>query len=379
LIEGAEILALNSIIVNTGKNLRLSSFSDKQAKLFASEGSLLVDAKGVVLNDGGYLRGKTVDTDIENATDSVSIKATLGFQNITSRKDHLAVVFAEEGNVSITTSGDFINQSGRIIANGNLAIAAEGDVRNFLGKTPGVNNEEKSYYSKTVKRFFGLLRSKKKGYTIDYGKPFVDGSLAYLVADGDLKITGRNVFSTGGEIAANNGNLLITAEETVLNQAVRVGEVEHSNNCHLLGCRRSAQSSVAFLGGNMGASQEVQIEARESVVNQGGSITGIDGLSIEAPSITLRSLENYQIVARTHGMRSFFGDTYAQIYLNETGGALRSTQGDIRIRGNLALDGGEIVTPNGQEHIEGEATILRVPVREQPVLNGIRNGIFSFL
>lgn len=379
LVEGAEILALKSVIANTGKDFRLSSSSNKQAKLFASEGSLFIDAKGVVSNDGGYLKGTSVDTDIETITNSVSIKAGLGFQNITSRKDHLAVVFAEKGDISITSLGDFVNQSGRIIANENLTIAAQGDIRNFLGKIPGMNNEKERSYSKTKKRFFGLLRSKKKGYTIDYGKPFVDGNLAYLIADGDLKITGRNVFSAGGEIAANNGNLLVAAEEKILNQAVRVGQVEYSSNCHLFGCQRSAQSNVEILGGNMGASQEIRISAGESIVNQGGSITGIEGLSIESPNVTLQSLENYQIAARTHGMRSFFGNTFAQIYRNDTGGILRSTQGDLHVEGNVTIDGGEIVAPEGRRHIEGETILLRDPTHEKPVLNGIHNGIFSFL
>ncbi len=379
LIEGAEVLAFKSIIAETGKDVRLSSRHDRQAKLFASEGSLLIDAKGVVFNDGGYLRGKAADPDIENAADSVLIKAALGFQNITSREDHLAVVFAEKGDISIFTDGDFINQSGRIIANGNLAIVAKGDIRNFLGKIPGENGEEKTYYTKTKKRFFGLLRSKRRGYVIDYGKALVDGNLAYLIADGDVKITGRNVYSIGGEIAANNGNLLVQAEESVFNQAVRTGQVEYSSNCHLFGCQRLAQSNVALLGGNMGASQELRIVAGESVLNQGGSMTGIQGLSVESPITTLQSLENYQIVSRTHGMRSFFGNTYAQVYRNDMGGILQSTQGDVCIRGDVVRDGGEMIAVDGQISVEGENILLRDPIRERPGLNGIHNGIFSFL
>jgi filamentous hemagglutinin family protein len=376
-IDGGDVIALKEVKLKGGGDINISSSNGRQAKVWADNGQLIIETDGKLINRGGYLYG-TAPEDEDASTQAVIIKAKQSFQNITPDEEHIAIVFSKRGNISIETESDFVNHGGRIIANGDLSIVADGDIRNILNKVPGTNDEKITFYSKKKKRFFGLLRSKKRGYSIDYGTPLLGDQLSYLIADGDLDIKGRDIISIGGEIAANNGSVHIDAQKRFINQALRVGQLEYSRSCLFLGCRRIAESSVRLFGGNVSASEAIRIVAGESVLSEGGRMVGIDGIEISAPETTIRALENYRIVSRTHGMRSFYGDTYAQVYDYDTGGVLQAVQGNIHIDGNLIIDGGESVTLNGMLEAD-EIYLLREPLQESPMLDDIHNGIFSFV
>lgn len=373
-LAGADITALTDVIGQIGQDLTLNPSAATPSRIIAATGRLKLDVAGTLANNGGLLQGHTADQ--EHPEEGAVFIHTAGeLINRSTASDRLGVIFGEAGDVVLHSEGDITNNAGRIIANGHLKLSANGDVHNRIDKYPGAY-DELTQTDTTRQRFLGLtLFSDHKSET-DYGSLIVPDQLAYLVADGNLDITARNIRSIGGQIHANNGDMHLTATEKIENRVVRTGKTEYRKVCRIF-CRPQAKSTVVLHGGGIQATGSIHMSAGEGVFNQGGSVDAIDDIDLHTPLVRAEAIDAYLAMSQSHGFQSWFGNGYGRLFRQDTGGTF-SAGGDFTASGDLVTDGG-VLHIGGATTIDGTHTHLRDPVREPAPTDTPKGGLFSFL
>lgn len=385
-LEGADVIVRDDALLTVGGDIELREGAGRPGRIVATQGRLDIDADGRVVNAGGLLQGHAADVgegaqESESTQESgedrfaVSIRAGAGFVNRSLSAGSLGIVFGEAGNIFIDSDGDIDNRTARIIANGSLTLHSRGDVYNHIDKNPGANGEATTVDKDTVYRL-GIVPVAKRKISTDFGAAPIEGQLAYLIADGDIELKARNVFSIGGEIHANAGDLHIDAERRFENRVVRTGVVEYARQC-FLGCRPSARSTVQIHGGGVTASGNISLQAGEAVVNEGGAISAAGSVELVTPATYAQSIDSYLALNQNHGMPAWFGNGYARILRNDIGGSF-SARGELRFSGDVIVDGGELHA-DGQLTVAGERRDLRPPVREPMPGDRPQGGLLSFM
>lgn len=372
-LEGASMLAARDVSIDTDGDFLLAPRAETTSRVVAFQGLLEVKADGWIRNDGSLLQGAVAGPERQDRHGAVSLQAGAGVVNRSLGAERLAVVFGQAGDVDIHTEGDVVNDTGRIIANGALAIDAGGDIVLRTGKSAGAADEQ-AVRSGGTSRFLGLIAYGSSSYSRDFGALEIPGQIAYLIADGDLDLRARNVISIGSSISANDGDLRVVATERIENRALRTGKVSYKRKC-LISCRPQASSSVAVVGGAMTATGAIDLDAGSEIVNVGGNMSAAEDLDITAPLTRAESIEGFLAISQARGLPSVFGKGYARLLRSDTGGLLVAG-GQIRVDGDLDVDGGALRAEK-QVTVTGVRRDLRAPVRD-PMPTGIPNGgIFS--
>jgi hypothetical protein len=92
--------------------------------------------------------------------------------------------------------------------------------------------------------------------------------------------------------------------------------------------------------------------------------------------VIARGVPGYSVITRARGLKAWFGDTWAQIYAADQGGAF-TAGGRVRIAGTAIVDGGAFDGNSGLT-ASGGVTTIRKP-RRDPVLLADHVGATSWL
>ena len=99
-------------------------------------------------------------------------------------------------------------------------------------------------------------------------------------------------------------------------------------------------------------------------------------LVIDAPRVVARGVPGYTVLERQRGLKSWFGDNWAQIYASDIGGSY-TARGRLTVDGALFIDGGAADGALGAEARDG-MVLVRSP-RRDPVLLKNHLGLSSWL
>ena len=338
-------------------------------------GAVIVDVSGDLINRGSLIQGEKRSDTYAASRGAVTLNVGGNFLNESPDDKTLAAVFGNKDDVVIAVQGNVTNHAARIVSNKALTIEAGGDVVNLVDKVAGSNGEQRvdHHASRTELLFFTRSRN---GFDIDYGSLPMPNQLAYLVADGDIIVKGRNITNRGGEIDSNAGSIYFTAKDQFLNEALASGQVHFERKC-LIVCKTHAESNVAATGGLISTAHNLSINAGSEAINIGGRVLALDDMTITAPKVTAKGITGYSVLSRDRGMKAWFGDTWAQIYAMDVGGSFTASRGKLTINGALYEDGGSAVGAAGTE-VSGGIVVIR-PAQREPVTIASHLGLSTWL
>jgi adhesin HecA-like repeat protein len=249
------------------------------------------------------------------------------------------IVFGQNDDVVLRAGTDIVNHQSRILSNGGLTLAAQGDVSNLLDKTAGTNGEQPSAWTSSGTRWL-ILRKHSSGFDVDYGSIPATGQVPYLVSQTGTTITGRNVSNIGGQILGNGtADIAITAANTFHNETLATGSAHFTRSCMIF-CRESASSTVSTTGGAISAGGNLTIQAGTLAENIGGQVLSVADLTVTAPKVRAVGITGYTALARDRGFKAFFGDTWARLYAADVGGSWLAMGGALTINGQGQIEGG---------------------------------------
>jgi len=344
----------------------------QRSELKAENGSFILTTLGVnsaghLTNTGSFIQGGVQTEGLKDSADTESTGAiTLNVKGsvINTTAEDLAVIFGAGGDVSIRTGISIENNRGRILANGDVKLIAEGDVFNMVEAPNGAVDPEVVQYTRKGKRQWWTLwiKRKRESYvSYDYGTLENPGQLAAITATGGVTIEASgSLINQGGDINANDGDLEIKAlrVETI---GLGSGKVYVRKTC-VLTCFYEGDGSVAYFGGRLNASENVKIEATERFHNKAGSVFAIGDVEIISGNVELEAALVPTLVTRPKGLYSFWASKAAWVFLRDQFGSIVADTGNItitsdrpvKVRGGTLTAGGNVELENGQE-------IVRMP------------------
>ncbi len=232
-------------MTSTGNDITFTGDATRQATVTAGEDLIInADTTGDVVNNGYTLQSQIPTDPTNTLTGSVAITGNTVVNNSLSN-DALAIIFSssgkmtsggfvetgtggsavladrDNGGVTITASGDIINNSGRITSNNGITLATGGDLYNRVLRASGGNDP--IVHTKTSNRGFLFLRRKKTRKTYEYGALNIPDQAAFIQATrGDIQLdftagSGGRLYNIGGEINADGGMNYRLASATIDN------------------------------------------------------------------------------------------------------------------------------------------------------------------
>lgn len=371
LLTGAELTA--------GSNIRLagSAFNQDSTSLVHATQALRIDVQGDFRNEGTLI-GTRADAAATTRDAAVSLHAGGNFLNASMSPSMPALIYGSDGDVLIQAGGELRNRHARIVANGRLDLLAAGDVVNEVTKDGGMaeggDNALRTNYESSDRRWL-LLKKRRAGFDIDYGALSMPEQGAYLEAQSGMAVRGANIKLLGGEVIVNGGPLDLQADKRILLQAAFTGSAHYERTCMVF-CNAEASSTVQAHGGLVSASGDIRMQAGEEIVNAGGRVLTLSNLAIESPRVVARGVPGYTALERQRGLKSWFGDNWAQIYASDVGGSYTAL-GRLTVGGTLFIEGGVMESAGGAE-VSGGTVLVRSPKRD-PVMLKNHVGLSSWL
>lgn len=371
LLTGAELAAGGSI------GLAAASFRQDSASLVHASHALRIAVPGDFVNEGTLIGVRAAAGG--NAHDAaVSLHAGGDFLNTSVSPSAPAVIHGSEGDVLIQAGGELRNRHARIVANGSLDLLAAGDVINEVTKDGGMaeggDNALRTDHESSDRRWL-VLRKRSAGFDIDYGALTMPEQSSYLVAQNGMVVRGANIRLLGGELIVNGGPLDLQADTRILLQAAFTGSAHYQRTCTIV-CSSDASSTVQAHGGLVSASGDISMKAGVEILNAGGRVLSLGALLVDAPRVVARGVPGYTALERDGGLKSWFGDNWAQIYASDVGGSYTAL-GRLVVNGKLYLDGGSAEGARATEASDG--TVLVRSPRRDPVMLGNHLGLTSWL
>jgi filamentous hemagglutinin family protein len=359
---GSILSAGQHIVVDAGSVLQRGS-RDAPASIVAG-GGVLVESAGDISNQGGLIQGATRIPGAGASAGAVTLRAGGAIANLAAVEQTPGVVFGSAGDVVVAAGAGVSNVGSRLLANANVRITAGGTFLNGVHRLGGPVQEVREEIRERSRSVLGIPR-RRDGFAIDYGPPVPSSGVPLVVAGGGVEVAAAEIVSQG-EIDANGGDVRLRSSSRILNQAIVSGRVSLERTCRLFFCRSRAETDVANVGGVINAAGSVEMKAAE-VVNLGGSLLALGDIAIDAPKVTSAGIPTYSAVARTKGLKAWFGDTWAGIFTADEGGLLLAPRGRVRIAGTFYIDGGSATT----EAVEasGGTVIVRPPRRDAVALD----------
>jgi filamentous hemagglutinin family protein len=373
LLSGADLLADGNV------RIAPSAFSQESQSQVYARRALLMEAQGDLVNAGGVLMGGKADPGDPALNAAVTLHAGGNFLNASPSASAPSLVYGSDGDVLVQAGGELRNRHARIIAGGRLDLRATGDVINEISKegglAEGVEAAVRRDYESSDRRWL-VLRKRRAGFDIDYGAVVMPEQPAYLAAETGMTIRGADIRSLGGEIIVNSGSLDMQADSRILLQAVFSGSAHYERNC-LIVCGSEGSSTVQTQGGLLSAAGNVSLKAGDEIQNIGGRVLALGDLEIAAPRVVARGVMGYSAISRERGLKSWFGDSWAQIYASDIGDSYSAAGGRLRLSGRLYVDGGSAEGARTTEISDGTEVIR--PPRRDPVMLTNHLGLTSWL
>ncbi|QCP52384.1 filamentous hemagglutinin N-terminal domain-containing protein [Trinickia violacea] len=383
-LTGSGLIASGGISV-TGGGITLQPDSNQTGSTIASANSgVVLTSTGDITNIGSLVQGQTRIANDSASLGAVTLNAAGDVLNQSKPSTGLGILFGVNDDVSVTAGGNVINEDARILSNQNVAIAAAGDVNNIVDHSTGVNNGAESSYSNRGWSFL-FFTHRNDGFSIDYGELSDPQKLSYITAaGGDVTIHGNNVSNVGGSIladagnTADTGNISITANHSLLTQAVFTGQVNYNQSCFIF-CHSSASSTVQAFGGVIEANTNIDLKAGTQITNTGGMVLALGTLTLDAPKTLAQGVLGYSAINRDNDLKAWFGNAWGTIYASDTGGIFSGGSGQVELTGEGVIDGGAFSAPGGVNAAGGIVTISKPYT--QPVTVGAHNhiGLVSWL
>ncbi|WP_158623123.1 filamentous hemagglutinin N-terminal domain-containing protein [Pseudorhodobacter sp. E13] len=339
----------------------------RRSEFKAENGSFIlttfgVNSAGHLTNTGSLIQGGVQVDGLKDSAETESTGAvTLNVKGslINTTAEDLAVIFGAGGDVSIRTGVNIENNRGRILANGDVKLIAEGDVLNIVDAPNGAVDPEVVQYTRKGKRQWWTLwiKRKRESYvSYDYGTLENTDQLAAITATDGVSIEASgSLINQGGDINANDGDLEIKAlrVETI---GLGSGKVYVRRTC-VLTCSYDGEGSVAYFGGRLNASENVRIEATEKFYNRAGSVLAIGNVEIISGDVELEAALVPTLVTRPAGLYNFWASKAAWVFLRDQFGSIVADTGNItvtsdrpaKITGGTLTAGGSVELENGQE------------------------------
>ena len=373
-------VALNGSDVTASGNVKISAAgvtADAVAvggfwqggQISAQHGGLVIKANaGDILNRGNTLQGKDAIAGDADSLGGVTLNATGNVINRSLDEHALGIVFASEGDLSVTAGGGIENHAGRLVSNRNVTLSAGGDLVNVVEKTAaggGTMTSSGSVKSGFWNRLFGGKSQSLS--TVDYGSLTIPGTLAYVVANGNVSITSANLRNIGGEIDANDGDIAITTG-ALTTEALPIGRASVQVTCGFT-CRTAPSGGVQLAGGTLSASRDIDVTATGTVLNKGGSMLAMRALTITAPSVRAEAITTWRAVAMPN---SAFGTGSPRLLRSDQGGMFRALGGLVRLNTTdpVVIQGGVVDGSAGEEMPAGSE--VTAPVTERAIGGGGR-------
>lgn len=378
-------VALGGTDVTAGRNIKISAASVnadavatgghwRGGQISAQNGGLVIKATaGNIRNRGNTLQGKNAIAGDAESLGGVTLNASGDVVNRSLDQNTLGIVFASEGDLSVTAGGSIENHAGRLVSNRNVTLSAGGDLVNAVEKTGGSGGTLVS--SGGVKSGFWnrLFGGKSQSLsTVDYGDLTIPGTLAYVVANGTVSITSANLRNIGGEIDANDGDIAITTG-AMTTEALAIGRASVQVTCGFT-CRTAPSGGVQLAGGTLSASRDIDVTATGTVLNKGGSLLAMRALTITAPSVRAESITTWRAAAMP---TSAFGTGSPRLLRSDQGGVFRALGGLVRLNTTdpVIIQGGVVDGSAGEDMPAGSE--ITAPVTESAVGGGGRaTGLF---
>ncbi len=343
-LDESSITAEKNIRID-GTALRFGALdpSHKRTELKSRTGSFIAKSTlGDVLNFGSLLQGNSATAGDMESVGAMSIYSAGMLQNRSLSIDRLAVIFGEADDLYISTSGDVLNETGRMLSNMGVRIIAAGDIINDTRFTPGMEPYEVRHSK--GKRFASSLwlkRKRKTTVTANYGEQLIKGERAVILGVGDVSLEGRNIRNQGGDITA--GNLEIRASGNFENKAQIVGAMKYHLTCRWV-CKSSGWSTVRSVGGNISASGTLTVSADREVLNLAGRITSFGDFEINSPITVSQNTFIPILIERPTGLTGFFRGRRSWLATIHEWGTVGSLQGTVTFNGDVALGNTQVVS-----------------------------------
>lgn len=343
------------------------------SQISAQNGGLLIKATGGdIRNSGSALQGRKAIAGEAESHGGVSLSASGAVINRSLSAQSLGLIFATEEDLSIDAGGAIENHAGRLISNRNVTLRAGGDLVNAVEKSGGSGTVTTSGRVKTGfwNRLFGGKSQSLS--SVDYGSLTIPGTLAYVVANGDIALNGANLRNIGGEIDANNGSIAITTG-TLTNEALTTGRASVQVTCGFT-CRTTPMGTVQMQGGTMSASRDIAITASNEVLNRGGSLLALGQMEVTAPRIRAEAVTTWRAVALPG---SVFSAVSPHLLRTDQGGLFRALGGLVRLSSlePVVIQGGQVDGSTGEDMSAG--ALISAPVVESGTGGSRPIGIFQ--
>jgi len=378
---GSSLIA-NTGIVSTSAGLTLENNGAIGSTLASATSGIVLNSSADIDNISSLIQGATRITGNNQSLGAVTLSAQGNILNQSSLNNNMGIIFGQKDDVSLTAGGDVTNHNARILSNGQVVITARGDLNNIIDDQSGVNNGQPTSSANEVWRFLMFSR-RDNSFAVDYGSLPDPGQISYITADaGNVILSARNVNNLGGVIQSTNGNVNITAQQALTNQAYVTGQAAYTQSCFIF-CSSHASSDIQVFGGQIQAGGNIQLTAGTVARNIGGNILAVGDLTVTAPQTIAQGVLNYTVYNRDKGMKAFFGNDWATIYANDTGGLFEAgyggaTQsGKVTLIGEGVIDGGVFAGAGGVS--ASNSIVTRQAPTQTPVTIGNHLGLVSWL
>ncbi|MGN4068072.1 two-partner secretion domain-containing protein [Burkholderia gladioli] len=356
-LQGAQVSAANNATIQAS-NVALSD--DVTGATTVSAGNTVsLTSSGAITNTGSLIQAGTTASDGTTTGGDVILNAAGDITNRSSVAD-LGIVFAANGQTTLTAGGNIINDNARILSNGAVSLTAAGDVQNIIDHTGGTNGGQPTAYSDRGGSFL-FFTHVTSGFNVDYGTIGNPDQLAYIAAvHGPVTVTSRNFTNGGGIVQSNDGDVSITAQNAFTNAAVFTGQASYTRSCWIF-CHASASSNVTPYGGTIQAGGNINIRAGTVARNVGGNVFATGDIEVDAPITYAQGVTGYSAINQDRGFKAFFGSTWAEIIAMDVGGGF-TANGNVTLTGDGVIDGGSFSGGKGVT-AAGGITTVRVPSR----------------
>lgn len=300
-------------------------------------GFIIKSSLGDILNFGSLLQGKNATSGDAESLGGLSIYSAGLFRNKSLSVDRLAVAFGEEDDLYIETTGDILNQTGRLFSNSGITAISGGDIINETDFT--IEAEPFEIVNIKAGRFAGSFFLKRKRITsisADYGERSIAGEQSFILGVGDITLEANNIRNIGADITGANLNL--TAADTFTNEVRQIGKLSFYQSCKWF-CKTSGSSNLSSVGGSINASDQLAISAGAKVTNFAGRVSAVNDIKITSPFIEFTPSLTATFIERPSGLTGFFRGKRAFLSTELNFGTLSSASGVITIDGDVSLGG----------------------------------------
>lgn len=337
-IDDAVMSSVGNIDIRASEVSITSGFT--QSVLY-SAGVFQVQAlDGNITNIGATLQGGQSDV-LSGLTAALTLSATGNVINQSIDADYIAILYGDTG-VELLSGGSIINDTSRIVSNGDISLNAAHSVDVSVGYANGADSEGKESSSILAQ----ALMTAGNSQSVDFGVLPLDGALSSISAGTGLNINADTLFVRGGDIAVNSGDMNIVARRIDL-ESVYSGTYDYTRTCFIF-CQSSGSSTINAHGGRLAASGDINLNGAETLTLLGGDIMALGDVSLEIGHINIQAVPIVTAHSRPSGLYNFWTGSSSYITWQDRLGTISATDGTITINSvnETQLDGGQLIAAN---------------------------------